>query len=147
MMNILSLFGVFVFGVSPSLSVPVMIEDDVIMHSHREEISLQPQDLVEIAKLEHEYDNFAQCLTESNVVKYGVDTCPHCARQKELFGSSFQYVNYRECTQNPDECQAKDITGYPTWIYHEEDGSERMRALGVQTLSALSEESGCPLFQ
>ncbi len=40
---------------------------------------------------------FAQCLNTKGAKMYGAFWCPHCAEQKEMFGSSFQYVNYVEC--------------------------------------------------
>ena len=30
---------------------------------------------------------------------YGAYWCPHCQAQKKVFGESFQYVPYVECTQ------------------------------------------------
>lgn len=90
------------------------------------------------------YDEFAQCLTEAGVTEYGAWWCPHCQNQKELFGSSFEYVNYVECstaarTMNAT-CQEAGIQGYPTWEFG--DGS---RVGGEQTLEYLAEKSGCEL--
>ena len=65
--------------------------------------------------------------------------------QKELFGSSSQYINYVECNPNNDyskseQCQTKEITGYPTWTFS--DGS---RIEGKSSLRTLAEKSGCVL--
>jgi thiol-disulfide isomerase/thioredoxin len=90
------------------------------------------------------YDEFAQCVTDAGAVEYGAWWCPHCADQKELFGSSFEYVNYVECstaarTMN-DTCRDAGIEGYPTWEFA--DGS---RVGGAQTLEFLAEKTGCEL--
>lgn len=90
------------------------------------------------------YDEFAQCITDAGAVEYGAWWCPHCADQKELFGSSFEYVNYVECstaarTMN-QTCQDAGIEGYPTWVFA--DGT---RAGGAQSLEALAEKTGCEL--
>ncbi|MBI4435611.1 hypothetical protein HY630_02980 [Candidatus Uhrbacteria bacterium] len=90
------------------------------------------------------YDGFAQCLTDSGVTMYGAWWCPHCSRQKDVFGSAFDYVNYIECstaarTMN-QTCRDAGIEGYPTWDFA--DGS---RVSGEQTLEALAQKSGCPL--
>src|SRR5579885_3423480 len=43
------------------------------------------------------YDAFAKCLTTKQAKMYGAFWCPHCAEQKEMFGSSFKYAPYIEC--------------------------------------------------
>ncbi len=90
------------------------------------------------------YDAFAQCLTQNNVKMYGAWWCSHCKNQKELFGSSFDYVDYIECS-TPSRtmnqiCQNAKIEGYPTWEFT--DGS---RASGEQSLQTLAEKSQCVL--
>ena len=42
-------------------------------------------------------DAFAQCVAEKQAKMYGLYWCTHCAEQKEMFGSSFQYIPYVEC--------------------------------------------------
>jgi glutaredoxin len=89
--------------------------------------------------------NFAKCLTDNGVKMYGAFWCPHCARQKEMFGSTFEHVNYVECSL-PDKsgqtevCKEAVIKTYPTWEFG--DGS---RVEGVQTLEDLSRTSGCKM--
>lgn len=86
------------------------------------------------------YDEFAQCLAEKGLTMYGADWCPHCKNEKKLFGSSFQYVPYVECPDNPQVCLEKKVEGYPTWIFP--DGR---KLVGEQGLAGLSKESGCAL--
>lgn len=91
------------------------------------------------------YDAFAQCLTEKGMVEYGAYWCPNCAEQKRMFGKSFQYLTYVECDArgkngDPALCNAKGISGYPTWITAE---GEELR--GVQQFETLARISGCEL--
>jgi glutaredoxin len=85
------------------------------------------------------YDDFAKCLADKGVVMYGSEYCGHCAAQKDIFGESFQFVNYVECTEQQQLCQQKGINAVPTW---EIDGTFYT---GERSLEALSELSGCPL--
>lgn len=92
-----------------------------------------------------EYDDFAKCLTDNGVKMYGAYWCPHCQNQKEMFGASFNHINYIECSL-PNragqtlECQQEGIKGYPTWEFS--DGSRVSREL---TLTELSSRSSCEL--
>ncbi len=61
-------------------------------------------------------DDFAKCLTEKGWAMYGAEWCAHCKTQKEMFGTSFQYIKYVECPDNIQFCLDKGINGYPTWI-------------------------------
>jgi glutaredoxin len=82
-------------------------------------------------------DSFARCLTAKGVVMYGSATCPHCSNQKALFGSSFQYINYVECTEQYQLCNDKGIRGVPTW---EINGTHYE---GERTFKMLAQLSGC----
>ena len=67
----------------------------------------------------------AKELTAKGMVMYGAYWCPHCNEQKELFGDAVKYIDYVECdakgaNANPDECVAKGVSGYPTWIYQDQ---------------------------
>lgn len=99
------------------------------------------------------YDNLAKCLAEKNATMYGACWCPHCADQKKAFGTSFQYINYVECIQEPNgicpregggsqtsACTNASINGYPTWIFG--DGK---RLEGFTPLDQLAETAGCSL--
>ena len=84
----------------------------------------------------------AQYLKDTGSVFYGAWWCPHCHDQKQLFGQeATQIIPYVECS-TPDgqgqtsECQAAQITGYPTW----EVNGERLS--GTQTLEELAQLSG-----
>ncbi len=94
---------------------------------------------------EGKYDEFAQCLTENGATFYGAFWCPHCKDQKEMFGVSFQHVNYVECS-TPDGqsqlpvCVNAGIQAYPTWAFN--DGSRQTGALSLQVLA---EKTGCNL--
>ena len=93
------------------------------------------------------YDDFAKCLTANDAKMYGAFWCPHCQNQKKSFGSSWQYVNYVECSlpdgrTQTEFCKAQNIEGYPTWEF--KDGS---RLDGEVAFDVLAEKSGCPLPQ
>jgi hypothetical protein len=90
-------------------------------------------------------DRFAKCLAEKKATMYGSFLCPHCDDQKKLFGSSFQYVPYVECSERGSRqmtfpCMVAHIRFTPTWIF--EDGERRV---GLQPLKGLSEKTGCAL--
>lgn len=90
------------------------------------------------------YKAFAQCLSTKGAKMYGAFWCPHCAEQKELFGSSFQYVDYVECgikgsRATAQVCTDADIKHYPTWVFA--DGS---RVEGEHPFDFLSRQTGCP---
>ena len=54
---------------------------------------------------------------------YGAYWCPHCARQRELFGrEAWSYILYQECGDKGYQgdvklCKSQQdiVTGYPTW--------------------------------
>jgi len=94
-----------------------------------------------------EYDNFANCITNSGAKMFGAYWCSNCNNQKDLFGSSFDNIQYIECSlpnkggQTP-ECNQEGITGYPTWEFA--DGE---RVAGFTSLVQLSLKTGCPLVK
>jgi hypothetical protein len=90
-------------------------------------------------------DAFAQCLGAKGAKMYGAYWCPHCADQKELFGSSFQYAPYVECGIKGSKAEAQvcsdaAIKHFPTWSFA--DGA---RVEGLHSLEFLGQETGCPL--
>ena len=90
-------------------------------------------------------DAFAKCLAAKQVKMYGAYWCPHCAEQKEMFESSFQYVPYVECgvpgsREEAPSCKDAGIKHFPTWQFA--DGERRE---GTQPLAALGTKTGCSL--
>lgn len=87
-----------------------------------------------------ELDTFAQCLASNGMTMYGAAWCSHCKKEKSRFGTSFKFVPYVECPDNPKVCLDKGVRGYPTWITASGTVFE-----GEQGLEKLAEISGCPL--
>ena len=69
---------------------------------------------------------------------YGSATCPHCLNQKAMFGDSFKYVTYVECTKEFARCA--NLKGVPTW-----EISSGNYLLGEQELSKLATVTKCKL--
>lgn len=74
---------------------------------------------------------------------YGAFWCPHCARQKELFGrEAWAMVPYVECAprgygyQGGTAC--RKIDGYPTF----RDKSGKIQVSGERPLEVLAQEVG-----
>ncbi len=91
------------------------------------------------------WDGVAQCLTQKNVKFYGAFWCPHCQRQKQMFGDAAQYLPYVECSTadgngQTDICKAKKIQTYPTWEFP--DGS---RITGETDPAILAKKVSCPV--
>lgn len=86
------------------------------------------------------YDLFAGCLTEAGFVMAGTDSCHYCQQQKEMFGGSFKFINYKNCFYDSEWCRENNITRYPTWL--DPDGKAHV---GKQSISRLSTLSGCDL--
>ncbi len=97
------------------------------------------------------YDALAKCMTANGVDMYSSFRCGVCAKVKDMFGDSFQYVNEIECHPkgpNPEteRCLKMDIKKTPTWVL-EKDGVEIKRAVGFLSAEALAEFADCPLEQ
>lgn len=80
-----------------------------------------------------ELDDFAKCLTGKGVKLYVGEGCELCDTQKRYFGSSVEYLNVIDCSENTCE-QLKEM---PAWeingeIYY-----------GIKSLKELIEISGC----
>ena len=91
-------------------------------------------------------ETFAKCLTEGGIKIFGAYWCPNCITQKKMFGDSWEYVNYIECSLpggkgQTQYCKQAGIEGYPTWEF--EDGTRRS---GVIQLEELSSITGCSLI-
>jgi hypothetical protein len=90
-------------------------------------------------------DAFARCLGTKGAKMYGAYWCPHCADQKELFGSSFQFAPYIECGIKGSRTEAQVCTDagvkrFPTWVF-----ANGARVEGEHSLEFLGQETGCPL--
>jgi thiol-disulfide isomerase/thioredoxin len=65
----------------------------------------------------------AKYLQSSGAKMYGAFWCPHCQRQKELFGKeAWKYVDYVECSPKGYRakyatCIDQKVDGYPTWKF------------------------------
>lgn len=98
--------------------------------------------LVYEGKKPGQYDATAQCIKDSGATFYGAWWCPHCQRQKALFGKSGKTLPYVEC-QTPDQkpiqqCTDAKIEGYPTWVFA--DGS---RLSGELDMKTITEKTNC----
>lgn len=93
------------------------------------------------------YDTFASCLKDKGAVFYGAFWCPHCQKQKKLFGTSQKLLPYVECStldgaSQLQICKDRKIEGYPTWEFT--DGS---RLNGEIPLRQLADKTSCVLPQ
>ena len=93
----------------------------------------------------HKYDAFAKCITSKQAKMYGLYWCPHCMEQKEMFGASFEHVQYVECAikgghELAPECAAAGVKLFPSWQFGSAPPKE-----GVLSLDALSAKTGCSL--
>ena len=84
-------------------------------------------------------ESFAKCIGESNAIIYGASWCHYCNRQKELFGSYVNEINFVDCDENKSICLNLGIEGYPTWIINDK------KYVGLQELQKLSAITGCEL--
>lgn len=79
----------------------------------------------------------ALCLSDQGATMYSLPTCPHCQEQKDIFGDSFRYVDYVNCSENREKCINEGIETVPTWII------DKKKFAGVQELGELAEKAGC----
>tara|TARA_B100000214_G_scaffold365652_1_gene333654 strand:+ start:253 stop:663 length:411 start_codon:yes stop_codon:yes gene_type:complete len=83
----------------------------------------------------------AEHLTKEGAVMYNAYWCPHCHDQKEMFGKvAAEKLNLVECAKDGldnrrDLCEAKGITGFPSWEINGKIDS------GVKSLKELAELS------
>lgn len=91
------------------------------------------------------YDNLATCMEAKGIRFFGAFWCPHCQKEKAMFGKSAKLLPYVECS-TPDGgsqlqiCKDNKIESYPTWVFP--DGS---RLNGEIEPKELAEKSECPL--
>ena len=90
----------------------------------------------------------ARKLRETGAVVYTAYWCPHCARQKELFGrEAWKELRNVECAPKgynaqPGICLAKQVDGYPTMIL-----GNGKRISGERSLSEIAKEIGFKGFR
>jgi hypothetical protein len=83
-------------------------------------------------------EEFAKCITAKGVILAGTEWCPHCQNMKKMFGSSFAFVNFKDCDKETAWCTSNGIEAYPTWVMP--DGSKQV---GERTIEQLAKISGC----
>lgn len=95
-------------------------------------------------------DALANCLADNDVKEYGAFWCANCAKQKKMFGSSFDIIMernvYIECDPRGDneqsaKCLEIGVERYPHWVFNNDIENP---LIGVQELSVLAEKAGCP---
>lgn len=86
-----------------------------------------------------QHDDFAQCLTDKNVIVYGNDFCSYTNQQLNFFGKSKKYLNYIKCIDDQKLCDEKNIEITPTWEINNE------LYAGVQGLDKIAVISGCEI--
>src|SRR3989338_7298603 len=57
-------------------------------------------------------DQLAQCLTARGWKMYVTSWCSNCKSQRELFGSSFAYINEIDCDEEPEVYRQANIKHY-----------------------------------
>jgi hypothetical protein len=97
----------------------------------------------------------AEKLREEGVAVFTAYWCPHCARQSELFGRQAweEQIRRVECSPagygaNPSLCMAKQVDGYPTWIFPTNNNrAEPLVISGERPLSELAQAVGFTGFK
>jgi hypothetical protein len=116
---------------------PVQNRDgDVVYIPQRVKRSSTPQ-AIELAK----------ALKELGFTMYGAFWCPHCSRQKEVFGAeAWSYMNYVECARKGYNYQGTKICngvdGFPTF----KDRKGKINFSGERSLESLASTIGFSNF-
>ena len=76
------------------------------------------------------------CIAESSVL-YGTEWCGYCKKQKEVFGTNVDLLNYIDCDKDSASCINAEIKAYPTWIINSESYT------GVKYEEELRRLTGC----
>lgn len=101
--------------------------------------SASPTTSTKEMKNKSKYDALAMCLKEKGTVFYQIDSCPYCREQKELFGTSVQYLGQVDCDQDRQVCRDAGVEKYPTWKI---DGK---LSVGKKLPEQLAEMAGCSI--
>ena len=78
----------------------------------------------------------AKCIGENSIL-YVKEGCSACAKQKEMFGSSFKELNVIDCAFESIKCREAGITAVPTWFINDEYYK------GVKSIEKLKELTNC----
>ena len=87
----------------------------------------------------------AKRMTEKGISMYGAYWCPHCSRQKELFGAeAWSYIDYVECSPKGYGFKGicKNVDGYPTFM----DKRRKVNFSGERSLADLAQQVGFTAF-
>ena len=87
---------------------PVQNREGQVMYIPKKVQRKSTDQAIELAKL----------MSEKGITMYGAYWCPHCSRQKELFGQeAWSYISYVECAPKGYGFRGvcKNIDGYPTF--------------------------------
>lgn len=90
----------------------------------------------------------AKQLKDKDITMYGTYWCPHCSRQKELFGAeAWSIMNYVECSPKgygyKGQEMCKNIDGYPTFRDSTKKGTI-MNISGERDLEFLAQQINFP---
>ena len=118
-----------------NLKVGMLLSITVAIASCQEDFSLQ-----QLIAPSYE-SQLAEHLSTTGAIMYGAYWCPHCARQKQLFGNAAPSLTYVECdargvNSQVERCNDVGISAYPTWQINGEF------YLGVQPIWRLAVLSG-----
>lgn len=89
----------------------------------------------------------ATALRDAGLTMYGAYWCPHCSRQKEVFGAeAWSLLNYVECSPKGYSYQGgklcKGVDGYPTF----RDKKGKINFSGERSLEAFAQTIGFSSF-
>jgi hypothetical protein len=87
----------------------------------------------------------AKVMQENGVSMYGAYWCPHCSRQKELFGKeAWSYINYVECSPKGYGFKGvcRNVDGYPTF----KDKKGKLNFSGERGLADIAQQVGFTSF-
>jgi glutaredoxin len=87
----------------------------------------------------------AKMMREKGISMYGTYWCPHCSRQKDLFGKeAWTYINYVECSPKGYGFNGicKNVDGYPTFM----DKRRKVDFSGERALEDLAKQVGFTSF-
>mmetsp|Transcript_26640 Transcript_26640/g.56667 ORF Transcript_26640/g.56667 Transcript_26640/m.56667 type:complete len:221 (+) Transcript_26640:161-823(+) len=95
----------------------------------------------------------AKYLQSTRATMYGAFWCPHCSRQKELFGrEAWKSISYVECSPKGYRtqfatCMERGVDGYPSWKFGngKSQGGE-MELLDIAKMSGFLDKKGDGAF-